>query len=109
MLVSQSYLPKAFTAPMPEIMAFAGDPVQGQSVPAQADTEKHLRVRFGFTRAEARVALAVLNGGRRRAVAAELGVSDATVRTHLGRVFDKTGVRRQAELVQVLMRNFIGK
>jgi DNA-binding CsgD family transcriptional regulator len=34
-----------------------------------------------------------------RAAAGRLGVSLATARTHLRHVFDKTGARRQAELV----------
>jgi acyl-CoA synthetase (AMP-forming)/AMP-acid ligase II len=35
-------------------------------------------------------------------VAAALGVADTTVRTHVGRLFEKTGVRRQADLVKLV-------
>jgi DNA-binding CsgD family transcriptional regulator len=36
-------------------------------------------------------------------MAASLGVSLATVRTHIRALFDKTGVRRQAELVRLAL------
>jgi DNA-binding CsgD family transcriptional regulator len=36
------------------------------------------------------------------AVADELGVSAATVRTHLKNLFEKTGMRRQADLVRLI-------
>jgi len=35
-------------------------------------------------------------------VATALGVSEATVRTHVARLFDKTGTSRQADLVKVV-------
>jgi hypothetical protein len=35
-------------------------------------------------------------------VAAALGVADTTIRTHVGRLFEKTGVRRQADLVKLV-------
>jgi len=38
-------------------------------------------------------------------VASRLGISLATARTHLAHVFDKTGTRRQAELVRLLLRS----
>jgi DNA-binding CsgD family transcriptional regulator len=69
-----------------------------------AETKEYLRRRFGLTLAEANVALEVLNGDGRGAVAARLGISMTTVRTHLSSIFEKTGVRRQAELVRLLMR-----
>lgn len=65
----------------------------------------YLRRRFGLTNAEAAVALEMTKGDGREAVAARLGISMTTVRTHLGRIFEKTGVRRQAELVRLLMQD----
>ena len=38
-------------------------------------------------------------------MAAALGISQATVKTHLQRLFTKTGVRRQADLVKLLTRH----
>jgi DNA-binding CsgD family transcriptional regulator len=59
--------------------------------------------RFGLTTAEAGVAVEVIQGGSREDVARRLGVAVATVRTHLIRIFEKTGVRRQAELVRLAL------
>lgn len=63
---------------------------------------KALRQLYGLTAAEARVAAAALRGEGLRSIAEELAVSANTVRTHLQRVFEKTGTHRQAELVRVL-------
>ena len=57
---------------------------------------------FGLTGAEARVATALLGADSPREVAAQLGIGLATVRSHLHRLYDKTGTRRQAELVWLL-------
>lgn len=62
-----------------------------------------LTQRFGLTRAEIELALAVLETGNRKAAAQMRGVSDATARAQLTSIFDKTGVRRQTELVRLLM------
>jgi DNA-binding CsgD family transcriptional regulator/PAS domain-containing protein len=67
------------------------------------ETKDYLRRRFGLTVAEANVALEILQGDGREAVADRLGISMTTVRTHLTHIFEKTGVRRQAELVRLLM------
>jgi DNA-binding CsgD family transcriptional regulator len=63
-----------------------------------------LRRQFGLTPAEADVALEIVKGDGRDAAGARLGIAAATVRTHLSRIFEKTGVRRQAELVRLLMQ-----
>lgn len=61
-----------------------------------------LRLVFGLTPAEARFA-ALLASGRSAAAAAEvLGVTRKTARTYLERIFAKTGVHRQNELLAVL-------
>jgi DNA-binding CsgD family transcriptional regulator len=58
---------------------------------------------FGLSPAQARLAALVLDGNDLAQAAAELGVSINTVRTHLQRMFDKTGVRSQPALVRVLL------
>lgn len=68
-------------------------------------TAASLRRSFGLTQTEAAVAIEVLNGGGLRAAAARLGIAPTTARTHLTAVFDKTGTRRQAELVRVLLQS----
>ena len=58
---------------------------------------------FGLTLAEARLAREVMHGDGLQACARRLGVAANTARTHLNRVFDKTGTKRQAELVRLLL------
>jgi DNA-binding CsgD family transcriptional regulator/PAS domain-containing protein len=64
---------------------------------------KSLRERFGFTPAEAAFALEIVKGDGRQAAADRLGITVGTARSHLSRIFDKTGVRHQAELVRLLL------
>ena len=51
---------------------------------------------------EREVALAVLRGLTDKQIARELGLSVSSVRTYLGRLFDKTGATRRAGLAQSL-------
>lgn len=53
--------------------------------------------------AEARFAVEIARGDGKHAAAARCGITYATARSHLSRVFDKTGVRRQAELARLVM------
>ena len=62
-----------------------------------------LRDLYGLTDAEAAVAVAMARGEGLAAVAAKLNVGRTTVRTHLQHVFEKTGTRRQAQLVRLIM------
>ncbi len=61
-----------------------------------------LQQRYGLTPAEARLALEMAQGDGKTAAAERLGISFSTARSHLSRIFDKTGVRRQAELVRLI-------
>jgi DNA-binding CsgD family transcriptional regulator/PAS domain-containing protein len=74
-----------------------------------AERKEHLRRRFGLTKAEADVAVEILKGDGRNATAARLGIAPTTVRAHLSHIFEKTGVRRQAELVRLLMQGELGR
>ena len=67
-----------------------------------------LRSRFGLTAGEARVALEIASAEGRAAAATRLGVTVATLKTHLIRVFEKTGVSRQAELVRLVLEETEG-
>jgi DNA-binding CsgD family transcriptional regulator len=69
----------------------------------QDSVQGRFRQRYGLTPAEARLAFELLGGGGRAEVAARLDISVATVRTHLSRIFDKTGTRRQSELVALIL------
>ncbi len=57
---------------------------------------------YDLTPAEARLAKLIAEGERLDGIAERLGISVHTARTHLKRVFEKTGVERQAELVQMM-------
>jgi DNA-binding CsgD family transcriptional regulator len=56
---------------------------------------------FDLTPAELRVLLAVVEVGGIPQAASLLGVADSTVKTHVGRLFEKTGTSRQADLVKL--------
>ena len=57
---------------------------------------------YKLTASEVRVLDAVLKVNGVRAIAEMLGVSQATVKTHLQNVFRKTGTKRQSELVKLI-------
>jgi DNA-binding CsgD family transcriptional regulator/PAS domain-containing protein len=59
---------------------------------------------IGLTPAEARVVERLLSGMSLVEVAAALGIAETTAKTHLSRIFAKTGVARQAELVALIDR-----
>ena len=61
-----------------------------------------LRTAFGFTGAEAELAAALAGGQRLDAIADARGVRMPTVRTQLRALFEKTGTRRQAQLVGLI-------
>jgi DNA-binding CsgD family transcriptional regulator len=61
-----------------------------------------LRGTFGLTGAEARVATLVGSGLSGPQTAQALGISPATVKTHLARCFEKIGIRSQVELARIL-------
>ena len=73
-------------------------PVVRRDVPT-ADVIQGL---FDLTPAEARLAGTIAAGSRPRDAAVQLGVTEESARTTLKRVFLKTGVYRQAELVALL-------
>ena len=64
-----------------------------------------LRLHYGLTPAEAAFAIEIAKGDGKRAAAARRGISYTTARTHLSRVFDKTGVSRQGELVRLILNH----
>jgi DNA-binding CsgD family transcriptional regulator len=57
---------------------------------------------YKLTPAELRVLRAIVDVGGVPEVAASLGVAVTTIKTHLGRLFEKTGVGRQADLVKLV-------
>jgi DNA-binding CsgD family transcriptional regulator len=63
-----------------------------------------LQQRFGLTAAEAAFAGEIVAGAGIQAAADRLEISRSTGRTHLARIFEKTGTRRQAELVRLMLQ-----
>jgi DNA-binding CsgD family transcriptional regulator len=57
---------------------------------------------YKLTPTELRILLAVIAVGGVPEVAEALGVSPETVKTHLGRLYEKTGAHRQADLVKLV-------
>lgn len=57
---------------------------------------------FNLTPSELRVLFAIIESGGVPETAEALGIGQATVKTHLHRVFCKTGTRRQTELVKLV-------
>jgi DNA-binding CsgD family transcriptional regulator len=57
---------------------------------------------FRLTPAELRVLFSIVEIGGTPEVAEVLGISEATVKTHLHHVFEKTGTGRQADLIKLI-------
>jgi DNA-binding CsgD family transcriptional regulator len=58
--------------------------------------------RYKLTPAEMRVLMAIVEIGGVPEIAPVLGMSETTVKTHLYHVFEKTGAKRQADLVKLV-------
>jgi DNA-binding CsgD family transcriptional regulator len=84
----------------PTTAVFVSDPLQAAEPPGQVISRL-----FGFTPAEARLAMLLTNGLTLDEASAELGVSRNTARTHLRAVFAKTGVTRQTGLVRLILNS----
>jgi len=56
---------------------------------------------YRLTAMELRVLLAIVEIGGAPQVAETLGIGEGTVKTHLKRLYEKTGARRQADLVKI--------
>jgi DNA-binding CsgD family transcriptional regulator len=62
-----------------------------------------LRKRYGLTEAETHTLTALLKTGSAKAMAALMGLSVNTVRSHLKSIYNKTGVGQKSELVQLVL------
>jgi DNA-binding CsgD family transcriptional regulator len=88
--------------------------VLGDRVPAAAiflsdpdmrpdSNEQHLRELYALTVVEARLAAWLSQGKSVEEAAAAMGVTVNTARAYLKRIYNKTGVRRQSELMRLLL------
>lgn len=84
----------------PAVAIFISDPETPHGVPVHVLTQL-----FGFTPAEASLSLLLANGLTLDEAATELDVSRNTVKSHLSAVFAKTGVKRQTQLVQLILKS----
>ncbi len=76
---------------------FVCDPARPIDVPFASMIEA-----YGLTPAEARVALCAASGATIPETAHRLNVSPNTIKTHLRKVFAKTGTNRQTELARLM-------
>ena len=89
-----------FEPGVPAVLVFVWDP----ELP-EHDTEAGLRVLFGFTSCEARLANLLMKGKSVDDCCNHLGIRPSTVRMHLANLFAKTGVQRQGQLVSLLWKS----
>jgi DNA-binding CsgD family transcriptional regulator len=80
------------------VAVFVADPARAADPAAE-----HVRLQFGLTAAEAVVACEIVKGQGIRECARAIGISETTARTHLHRIFEKTGTKRQAQLVRKVL------
>jgi DNA-binding CsgD family transcriptional regulator len=74
-----------------------------KTAPAVSARPEVIGAAFELTPTELRVLLAIVELGSVPEVAAALGIAGTTVRWHVGRLFEKTGARRQADLVKLVI------
>ncbi len=82
----------------PVAAVFICDPEQ-----SGATTDEALRQLYGLTKAEAHIAQVLAQGTRLVEASKILGITTETARTHLKRIFSKTGTAGQVELVHLLL------
>jgi DNA-binding CsgD family transcriptional regulator/PAS domain-containing protein len=80
-------------------VVFVTDPEA--AVESDVETLKH---QFALTTSEARMASLLVQGRHLNEVCEELSIRRTTARTHLRHLFEKLGVRRQGELISLLLR-----
>ena len=84
----------------PAAIIYLRDPTQLPFAP-----ERFVAQLFGLTPAEAALATLVANGTALGDAAERLGISEQTARSYMKRIFSKTGVGRQAELVLLILKS----
>jgi len=86
----------------PEVVVYIRDAV-GRSMASETVTKQL----FNLTRAETALAMELANGLSLEEAAEVLNVRRNTARAHLRSIFSKTGVRRQTELVRIILNSVV--
>jgi DNA-binding CsgD family transcriptional regulator len=84
----------------PSALIFITDPESGMET-----SEQIVQRLYQLTPAEARLTVLLTQGMSVAESSAELQVTTNTIRTHLKHIFQKTGARRQSELVKLLINS----
>jgi DNA-binding CsgD family transcriptional regulator len=84
---------------VPAAAIFVSDP----DVRLESSNEQYLRELYGLTAGEARLASWLSQGKSVDEAAAAMGITVNTARAYLKRIYGKTGVRRQPELIRLLL------
>jgi len=82
----------------PVALVFLGTPL-----PSLRLEEQSVARRYGLTRAEAKLLQALVDGRRLADHADSAGITLNTAKTHLKQIFAKTGSRRQADLIRLIV------
>jgi DNA-binding CsgD family transcriptional regulator len=82
---------------------FITDPEEGATLDSRA-----LHQLFDLTPAEIRLCIALVKGKSVEEYAHEAAITSNTARTHVRRIYSKTGVRRQSQLVRLLLKSSAG-
>ena len=100
-LILVSPIQPRYQSPLPPqavVAVWINDPDRRPASPVQ-----RIRSLFGLTRAEASVAAELANGLSVYEIADTLQISRHTVRNHLKQIFEKTGARRQVDVVRLVL------
>lgn len=99
-----SILPRlraALDAGHPDLVALV-ESMQDALAQVESRQLRQLRDAWGLSAQEARVTLRLIDGATVTDCAADLGIAQSTVRTHVKAVFAKTGRTRQAQLASLI-------
>jgi len=114
MTVSRPSLKRAYSVSVIPLPMFASpfESIRNAVVVLISDPETAPRIdgvslghRYGLTPSESRIALLLANGRSVTEICESLTITRNTGRTHLKNIFEKLGVRRQSEVVSLLLRS----
>lgn len=84
--------------PRPAVLLYLSDPDAGHVAP-----EAFLQSLFGLTRSEARLTTLLVDGLKLADAAAAMAITEGSARIYCKRIFAKTGVSRQTELIKMVL------